>query len=117
MTSARRSDEYVVDAPTRAAVDAMPGSLVVEFGTSWCGHCQAARPVVNRAFADFPGVEHLRIEDGKGRPLGRSFAVRLWPTLVFLSDGVEVARVVRPTDVAPVSRALAQLTATDQSDG
>lgn len=110
-------NDYAVDAPTRAEIDAMPGSLVVEFGTSWCGHCQAARPVVDKAFADFPGVPHLRFEDGRGRPLGRSFAVRLWPTLVFLSDGVEVARVVRPTDAAPVGRALAQLAAIDQRNG
>lgn len=117
MTAARRNDEYSADGPTRAEIDAMPGSVVLDFGTNWCGHCQAARAVVDRAFADFPGVAHLKIEDGKGRPTGRSFAVRLWPTLVFLSDGKEVARVVRPTDATPVSRALAELAATDQSDG
>lgn len=42
-------------------------------------------------------VRHLKIEDGPGRPLGRSFGIKLWPTLVFLRDGTEVARVVRPT--------------------
>ena len=117
MIPARRTDDYLADAPTRADIDAMPGSVVLDFGTSWCGHCQAARPAIDQAFADFPGVAHLRIEDGKGRPTGRSFAVRLWPTLVFLCDGREIARVVRPTDAEPVSRALAQLAATDQSDG
>jgi thioredoxin 1 len=30
--------------------------------------------------------------------LGRSFKVKLWPTLVFLVNGQEVSRVVRPTD-------------------
>ncbi len=110
-------EDYRSDGPSRAEIDAMPGSVVVEFGTSWCGHCQAARPVVDEAFADFPGVAHLRVEDGKGRPLGRSFAVRLWPTLVFLSDGKEMARVVRPREAGPVSRALAELAAADQSDG
>jgi thioredoxin 1 len=103
--------------PTRADLDAMPGSVVVEFGTDWCGYCQAAQPAIDAAFADFPDVPRIKIEDGKGRPTGRSFRVKLWPTLIFLSGGREVDRVVRPDDTAAVSRALAELTATDQSDG
>jgi thioredoxin 1 len=111
------SNDYQPAGPTRAEIDAMPGSVVVEFGTNWCGYCQAARPLIDAAFADFPDVAHLMIEDGKGRPMGRSFDVKLWPTLVFLSDGRELARVVRPDDAGVVSQALAELNATDQSDG
>jgi thioredoxin 1 len=39
----------------------------------------------------------LKIEDGKGKPLGRSFRVKLWPTLVFLRDGRVVQQVARPS--------------------
>lgn len=95
--------------PTRAAVDALPGTLLLEFGASWCGHCQAAQPVVQDWLTDTGGITHLKIEDGKGRPLGRSFAVKLWPTLVLLDGGRELARVVRPTrasDLAPLRLAL-----------
>ncbi len=109
--------DYQVDGPSRAEIDKMAGSVVVEFGTSWCGHCQAAQRPIADALADFPGVAHIKIEDGKGRPTGRSFGVKLWPTLIFLSDGVEISRVVRPTDSKVVSRALTELHATDQSDG
>ena len=91
------ADRYQGDAPDRAEVDAMPGAVVVEFGTDWCGHCQVARPFVQGAFATHPAVRHVKVEDGRGRRLGRSFGVKLWPTLVFLRDGEEVARVVRPT--------------------
>ena len=90
-------DRYAVAAPDRAEVDALPGAVVVEFGTDWCGHCQVARPFVQGAFATHPAVRHVKVEDGRGRRLGRSFGVKLWPTLVFLCDGREVARVVRPT--------------------
>jgi thioredoxin 1 len=48
-----------------------------------------------------------KVEDGKGRKLGRSYRVTLWPTLIFLNDGVEVARLVRPTDVDDIAHALA----------
>lgn len=103
--------------PTREEIDCMPGSVVLEFGTDWCGYCQAAQPLIANAFADFPGVAHLRIEDGKGRPLGRSFGVKLWPTLIFLVGGHEVARVTRPADASVISQALAEMTDSAQSDG
>jgi thioredoxin 1 len=51
-------------------------------------------------------VRHVRIEDGSGRQLGRSYGVRLWPTLVFLRDGVERARLVRPRAAGDVAAAL-----------
>jgi thioredoxin 1 len=44
----------------------------------------------------FPDVRHIQIEDGKGKPLGRSFRVKLWPTLVFLRDGKMIRQLVRP---------------------
>lgn len=97
---------YREAAPSRDDVDAMRGPLVIEFGTDWCGHCQAAQPTIAAALAGRDPIEHLKIEDGKGRPLGRSFAVKLWPTLIVMRHGVELARVVRPTDAAAVTEAL-----------
>ena len=79
----------------------------MEFGADWCGYCQGARPLVAEAMAEFPGVRHVKVADGKGKPLGRSFAVKLWPTLIVLRDGKEVARVVRPTDADELRRGLA----------
>lgn len=100
---------YTENAPTRAEVDALPGATVIEFGTNWCGFCSAAQPHISQAMAAHPGLRHLKIEDGKGRPLGRSFQVKLWPTLIFMKDGTEVARVVRPGSAAVVSEAAAKI--------
>jgi len=103
---------YASNEPARAEVDALPGATVLEFGANWCGICQAAEPVIADALAAHAGgapLRHLRLEDGRGRPLGRSFGVKLWPTLVVLQDGREVARVVRPRQPADVALALAQL--------
>jgi thioredoxin 1 len=97
---------YQADNPTPEAIAAMPGKVVLEFGTDWCGHCQAAQSVVNQALAGEPNVKHLRVEDGKGRRLGRVYGVKLWPTLIFLNNGQEVARVVRPTNGEVVQQAL-----------
>ena len=91
---------------TRTQVDATTGPVVVDFGTNWCGFCQAARPLIDAAFDSYPDVRHIRVEDGSGRPLGRSFRVKLWPTLIFMRDGIEVSRLVRPENTGSVEAAL-----------
>ena len=98
---------YQTTQPERAAIDAASGTVALEFGTDWCGYCKAAAPLIAAALAGQPAVQHIKVEDGSGRPLGRSFRVKLWPTLVILKDGKEVARVVRPADSAEVRAALA----------
>jgi thioredoxin 1 len=101
--------EYVPESVTRAELDALPGPTVVEFGTNWCGYCLGAQPFVEAALAGRDDVRHLKVEDGPGRPLGRSFRVKLWPTLVFLRDGTEIERVVRPTSDEALRSALARI--------
>jgi thioredoxin 1 len=103
------SNEYEEAQPQRAQIDALKGPAVLDFGTNWCGFCQAAQPLVDKAFEAYPDLRHIKVEDGRGRPLGRSFSVKLWPTLVFLRDGQEVARLVRPQSSDDISRALAKI--------
>jgi len=95
--------------PTRSDLDALHGDVLLQFGVDWCGHCQAAEPAISEALQAFPGLRHLRIEDGAGRPLGRSFRIKLWPTLVLLRDGQELDRLVRPTQAAQVLKLLSAL--------
>ena len=101
--------EYQNPGPTREEIDASQGPILLEFGTGWCGHCQAAAPAIAQALAEFPGVAHIKVEDGPGRPLGRSFRVKLWPTAIFLKDGQEIARVVRPVAAEELRPALSQI--------
>jgi thioredoxin 1 len=92
------------------------GASVIEFGTDWCGYCQAARPLIDRVLAEHPEVRHVKVEDGKGKRLGRSFGVKLWPTFVFFRDGSEVARIVRPRDINQVRAAMAKLVTLQSSE-
>lgn len=100
------SQPYAVAQPERAAIDAIAGVIALEFGADWCGHCRAAAPLIASALALFPGTQHIKVEDGSGRKLGRAFHVKLWPTLVVLKDGMELARVVRPASEDEVRQAL-----------
>lgn len=90
---------------TRETLASMSGPVIVEFGAAWCGICQAFAPHMQQLRTTFPMVQHLKIEDGKGKPLGRSFGVTLWPTFVILRDGEVRETLVRPP-VEDVRRAL-----------
>src|SRR5687767_9114746 len=98
------------ETPTREDVDTMAGLVVLEFGTDWCGICRAAAPRIAEQLAAHPEVRHLKVEDGPGRPLGRSFRVKLWPNLVFLRDGQVVRQLARPTN-AELQQAFDELVA------
>ena len=103
---------FATTEPSRAEIDALEVATLIEFGSPDCGHCRAAQPLIAQAFARHPAVTHIKIEDGRGRPLGRSFAVKLWPTLIFLRQGKEVERLVRPTEVSAIEQALTSIDAT-----
>lgn len=98
--------------PTRQEVEQWPGPVLLEFGTPWCGHCQALRPLLEDLLREFPEVRHVRVEDGPGRPLGRSFKVKLWPNLVFLRDGRPLHQLARP-NAGQVRSALEAITRPD----
>ena len=91
-------DQYRDEEPTREEIDNTTGPLLLEFGANWCGHCQSLSPTVEELLQERPNIAHLRIADGRGKPLGRSFRVKLWPTFVLLQDGNVLAQLVRPTD-------------------
>jgi thioredoxin 1 len=88
--------DYGKPEPAREDIDRLPGPVLLEFGTGWCGHCQAVQRPLETLLASFPQVRHIKVEDGKGRSLGRSFRVKLWPNLVFLRDGRVVMQLARP---------------------
>ena len=90
--------EYTEIEPARAEIDAIRGPLLLEFGAPWCPHCQAIQLTLQELLKAFPDVRHIKIYDGKGQPLGRSFRVKLWPNLVFMKDGKVMLQLARPNE-------------------
>ena len=90
------NSDYAEEVFTFKQVGELSGDVVLEFGAPWCGHCQAASSPIKEAVTERSGLRHIKIYDEKGKPLGRAFKVKLWPTLILLHNGNEVARLVRP---------------------
>ena len=99
-------ETYAAKEPSRAEVDSLRGATLLEFGSPTCGYCRRAQPLIAEALGPHAGVRHIKIADASGRRLGRSFAVKLWPTLIFLRDGKEAARLVRPSAAEEIRNAL-----------
>ncbi len=93
---------YHEDGPTIEEVRGRDDYTIVEFGAPWCEHCQAAEAAVKRVLSDH-SFSHIKIFDGAGKRLGRAFKVKLWPTLILLKSGEEIARLVRPTEPEELS--------------
>lgn len=87
---------FIQNAISIEQVKESQGYLLLAFGTNWCGHCQAAAPIINQALQKLPELRFVQEEDGAGRRLGRLFKVKLWPSFILLKDGEEIARAVRP---------------------
>jgi thioredoxin 1 len=102
------NEHYAETEPALGNIEASKGATVLEFGTPWCGFCRAAQPLIATALTGH-ATNHIKVEDGSGRRLGRAFKVKLWPTLIFIKDGREVERLVRPVDVQSIRQALAAI--------
>jgi thioredoxin 1 len=94
------TSQYTNAEPTRAEIDAMAGPVLLEFGTPWCGYCQAVQATLKEMLERHPEITHIKVYDARGKPLGRSFRVKLWPNLVFLRDGEMRMQLARPSEAA-----------------
>jgi thioredoxin 1 len=101
--------DYAEEAFTVEQIGTLLGDAVLEFGAPWCEHCQAASSSIKEVVTENSGLSHIKIYDGKGKPLGRAFKVKLWPTLILLHDGNEVARLVRPLSSDEVRQLISKI--------
>jgi thioredoxin 1 len=105
------NEPYSDNDPRRSEIDAIKGPLLLVFGSNSCSICRATEPLLVEALTGLDWLTHWKIQDGQGRKLGRTFAVKLWPTLIFIKNGKEIARLVRPDSTTAIQNELALLRA------
>ena len=87
---------YHDDEPTREEVDKTAGPVLLEFVQAGAATVKCSQPRWKRCSRSTRRCSTCRIADGRGKRLGRSFRVKLWPTLIFLRDGKVIVQLVRP---------------------
>ena len=66
---------------------------ILQFSTTFCSECRAAKAIVKSVVADLPGVTYLEIDAESNLELVRRVDIRSTPTTIFLDKaGFEIAR-------------------------
>jgi thioredoxin-related protein len=66
---------------------------IMQFSTTFCSECRAAKAIVKSVVADLPGVTYLEIDAESNLELVRRVDIRSTPTTIFLDKaGFEIAR-------------------------
>lgn len=74
--------------------------VVANFTATWCGPCQAIKPIVDEIYGDkdFQKIEIVRVDLDSQRELAERYEVTAVPTFVFIENGatVEVVKGASP---------------------
>lgn len=78
-----------------AAAIAGNGTVVIDFGATWCGPCQALAPHFEKIATEFAGKATLvKIDIDQESDLASEFGIMSVPTIVFIKDGKKVHQIV-----------------------
>ena len=70
-------------------------NVLIDFYADWCGPCQTLLPTVHKLAEEFEGEVSIRkVNVDQNQELAAAFGVRSIPTLVQITDGKEISRIV-----------------------
>jgi len=77
----------------RAALDASPVPILVDFWAPWCGPCRLAAPVLDQIAGQNAGkVTVLKVNTDETPELSSEFRIQGIPAFVLFKNGLEAAR-------------------------
>jgi len=85
--------QSVQAAAFRAALDASPVPILVDFWAPWCGPCRLAAPVLDQIAGQNAGkVTVLKVNTDETPELSSEFRIQGIPAFVLFKNGLEAAR-------------------------
>jgi thioredoxin len=81
------------------------GEVIIDFYAEWCGPCHAVAPVLQK-ISEETGVKVVKVDIDTEREISETFGVVSIPTMVYMSNGDELARV---TGALPKDKLMAAL--------
>ena len=70
-------------------------NVLIDFYADWCGPCQTLLPTVHKLAEEFEGAVSIRkVNVDQNQELAAAYGVRSIPTLVQISEGKEISRIV-----------------------
>lgn len=90
------ASDYVVEFSAEHFASQISGNqpVLVDFYSTWCSPCRAMEPVVNSIAETFKGlIDVMKVNVDDAPELATRYRIRSVPTLVFLSEGQETARI------------------------
>lgn len=84
--------------------------LMANFTASWCGPCQAIKPVIDQLYSSgkYDKIEICRVDLDAQKELASKYQVTAVPTFIYFESGKEISR-IRGADVNGVTNALNSL--------
>src|SRR5262249_35227864 len=101
----------VTDATFHDVVERSPLPVLVDAWASWCAPCRMIAPVIEELAGELAGRVRVGKLDVDANPLVASrFGIRSIPTLLVMSGGCEVDRIVGVVPKEEIVRRLARVT-------
>ena len=85
----------VTDADFAQAIEQHDGVAIVDFWATWCGPCQAIKPIIEKLAEEYEGkVKVAKLDVDANQMTPARFGVRSIPSVLFFKNGQHVDTVV-----------------------